>query len=331
MAHTLIPQETLDELRSRHRISDAVRRRTKLHRAGGEWKGLCPFHKERTASFFVNDVKGFAHCFGCGWNGDIIRFVEDSENVGFRDAVEMILGAALPKVEPVDRVEAREEDEAARRAAIEDAWRFWLQGEPVSGTPADTYLRSRGLHARDAYTMRFGRVPSYFDKDRGEWGPPRPALMLRADSVKGDFVGMQRIFLREDGLGKAAMAKPKLSLGRVSGASIRLGFVRPEVIATGGPEDGITLYQRFSGLRTVYISCGEAMLRSIEFPPAVRSIVVAGQNDDAGRRAVVGTDKHPGAIQVYREGGRTARAIFPDKRFKDWNDELRGRAAESPL
>src|SRR3546814_12453069 len=57
---------------------------------GREWKACCPFHNEKTPSFYVNDDKGFYHCFGCGAHGDGIRFLTDHEGLAFRDAVERL-------------------------------------------------------------------------------------------------------------------------------------------------------------------------------------------------------------------------------------------------
>ncbi|WP_310496398.1 CHC2 zinc finger domain-containing protein, partial [Sandarakinorhabdus sp.] len=80
----------LDELRARVPLQPIVGRRVKLARAGREWKGCCPFHNEKTPSFYVNDDKGFYHCFGCGAHGDVIRFLTDAEGLPFMDAVKQL-------------------------------------------------------------------------------------------------------------------------------------------------------------------------------------------------------------------------------------------------
>ncbi len=84
--------EFLDELRARLPVSEVVGRRVKLKRAGKEWKGLSPFHQEKTPSFTVNDQKGFYHDFSSGRHGDIIRFVMETEGVTFPEAVERVGG-----------------------------------------------------------------------------------------------------------------------------------------------------------------------------------------------------------------------------------------------
>src|ERR1700752_2993291 len=90
----------LDELRARLPVSEVVGKRVKLKRAGKEWKGLSPFHQEKTPSFTVNDQKGFYHDFSSGKHGDIFGFVMDTEGVGFAEAVERLANMAGPCVPP---------------------------------------------------------------------------------------------------------------------------------------------------------------------------------------------------------------------------------------
>src|SRR5690606_17563057 len=89
-----LPKAFLDELRARVRLSDIIGKRMKLTRAGREFKGCCPFHNEKTPSFYVNDQKGFYHCFGCGAHGDAVRFYMDHDNLKFMEAVEAAAGVA---------------------------------------------------------------------------------------------------------------------------------------------------------------------------------------------------------------------------------------------
>jgi DNA primase len=311
----LIPQDRIDELRARYRVSDVAARRTKLRRYGGEFKGLCPFHSERTPSFTVNDVKGYAHCFGCGWHGDIIRFVQETERLSFRDAVAAIDGAGLPPVDPAWLAKAKQLDDDRNRESVEAAERFWDGGGDIGETPAAFYLARRLIHVAPP-ALRFGVIPSWRDDD-GAWHNPRPALMLRAESLSGDFMGIQRIFLTWDGQ-KASMAKPKLSLGNIHGASIRFGRPASDAILTGGPEDGLTLFQSHNEMVTVYVSCGETMMPFVKLPRLCRSVTIARQNDAPGVAAAKRTRAE------MEEQRRRVRDIAPDPAFKDWNDELRG-------
>ena len=88
-----------DEVKSKLNIIDVIGEKVPLKKAGRNFKGLCPFHQERSPSFFVVDTKGFAQCFGCGWNGDIIRFVMQADGLSFVDACAAITSGDLPLVD----------------------------------------------------------------------------------------------------------------------------------------------------------------------------------------------------------------------------------------
>ena len=91
------PPQFLDELRARLPVSEVVGQRVRLQKAGREWKGLSPFNKEKTPSFFVNDQKGLWFDFSSGKNGNIFDFVMETEGVSFPEAVERLAGqAGLP-------------------------------------------------------------------------------------------------------------------------------------------------------------------------------------------------------------------------------------------
>src|SRR5258705_2561909 len=104
------PPSFLDDLRARLPVSEVVGRRVKLKKAGREWKGLSPFNKEKTPSFFVNDQKAAWFDFSSGKNGNIFDFVMQTEGVSFPEAVERLPSIArvpLPRVPP--EAEARQE------------------------------------------------------------------------------------------------------------------------------------------------------------------------------------------------------------------------------
>src|SRR5260370_31825735 len=136
-----LPPQFLDELRARLPVSDVVGRRVKLKKSGREWKGLSPFNKERTASFFVNDQKGFYHDFSSGKHGDIFTFTMESEGITFPEAVERLAslaGVAMPKM-------SREaEAEEGRRRTLHDV-------VALAATFFEATLSSRaGARARDS-------------------------------------------------------------------------------------------------------------------------------------------------------------------------------------
>ena len=88
----LFPQTFLDDLHLNADIVQVIGDVVSLKRSGATWKGLCPFHGEKTPSFHVNREKGFFHCFGCHVGGDVIKFVELHEKVSFPEAVRMLAG-----------------------------------------------------------------------------------------------------------------------------------------------------------------------------------------------------------------------------------------------
>src|ERR1700731_3630094 len=134
------PPGFLDELRDRISLSGLVGRRVKLARRGREYAGLCPFHHEKTPSFYVVEDKFFFHCFGCGAHGDAIGFVMRVDNLDFIAAVEKLAGEAgltVPQATPQERERAQRQKTLFE--ALEAAAAFYKAR--VSG-PA-------GAHARD--------------------------------------------------------------------------------------------------------------------------------------------------------------------------------------
>src|SRR6476619_7438055 len=98
----LFPQQFIDDLKQQADIVVVIQDYVSLKKGGANYKGLCPFHGEKTPSFQVNRDKGFFHCFGCGVGGDVIKFLELHEKLGFLDAVKHLaqrFGISLPEVE----------------------------------------------------------------------------------------------------------------------------------------------------------------------------------------------------------------------------------------
>ncbi|MBM3567008.1 MAG: DNA primase, partial [Alphaproteobacteria bacterium] len=141
------PAAFLDELRARTALADIVGKRVRLIRRGREYTGLCPFHKEKTPSFTVNEEKGFYHCFGCGKHGSAIDFVMETEGLSFPEAVERLAhgaGMEIPERGPEDR--ARDQSRASLQSANEAACAFFEKSLRMpEGRAALEYLRGRGL------------------------------------------------------------------------------------------------------------------------------------------------------------------------------------------
>ena len=101
----LFPQRFIDELKSKADIVTVIQDYVSLKKTGATYKGLCPFHSEKTPSFHVNRDKGFFHCFGCGVGGDIFKFLELHDKMDFPDAVKQLaqrVGLPIPEIEVSD-------------------------------------------------------------------------------------------------------------------------------------------------------------------------------------------------------------------------------------
>lgn len=151
----------LDELRSRITLSGVIMRTTKLQRAGREWKACCPFHNEKSPSFYVNDQKGFYHCFGCQAHGDVIRWMTDQRGLTFMDAVKELAAQAGMEV---PRADPRAAEAAQQRAGLHDVmeaaqqW-FVAQLATPAGAAARAYLKQRGFNQRTIERFGFGFAP----------------------------------------------------------------------------------------------------------------------------------------------------------------------------
>jgi DNA primase len=152
----------LEELRDRLTLSDVIGRRVKLTRAGREFKACCPFHREKSPSFYVNDDKQFFHCFGCGAHGDIVGFVMRHDNMAFPDAVESLAqmaGMEMPRQTPQDIARAKEEKNLF--TLIDDTAKFFEQNLYDSkNAEVRKYLDTRGLNDDLCASFRVGYAPA---------------------------------------------------------------------------------------------------------------------------------------------------------------------------
>ncbi len=164
------PPSLLDDIRARLPVSQVVGRKVALKKAGREWKGLSPFKTEKTPSFYVNDQKGFYHCFASGEHGDIFKFVMTTEGLTFPEAVERLAaeaGVPMPKFEPRSREQAEryeeEQDERTRLYALLQAAQafFVAQLRGSGGQVARRYVEEkRGLSRETIEAFGLGYAPN---------------------------------------------------------------------------------------------------------------------------------------------------------------------------
>jgi DNA primase len=174
------PPGFMDELRSRVSLADLVGKRVKLARKGREYGGLCPFHNEKTPSFYVVEDKQFFHCFGCGAHGDAIGFTMRSENLDFIEAIERlagIAGIAVPQQTPMEREKAQRQKtllEALAAAANFYEERLWSP----AGRTGREYLAARGLDDETIRRFRLGWAGEDRSALRRALTPEFPAPLL---------------------------------------------------------------------------------------------------------------------------------------------------------
>jgi len=159
----LIPDSFIDELLARVDIVDVIERRVPLKKAGREWTACCPFHNERSPSFYVSPAKQFFHCFGCGVHGSAIKFLMDYDRLEFPDAVEELaqtVGLTVPR--EGGREAAPREDKTDLYALL-DAAAGWYEGELPRSGDAQAYCKKRGLDAETIRRFRLGWAPAGYD------------------------------------------------------------------------------------------------------------------------------------------------------------------------
>jgi len=154
----------LDDLKNRVVLSTLIGARVKLKKQGQEFAACCPFHKEKTPSFTVSDMKGFYHCFGCGAHGDAIRFLQETENLSFSESVERLaemVGVPLPAYTS-DRESLQDRARKVSLYEIIEEASKWFETQlyaPI-GQNALTYLQERGIRAAEVKKFRIGFAPS---------------------------------------------------------------------------------------------------------------------------------------------------------------------------
>lgn len=168
----LVPREKIDDVRDRTNIVDIVKRHVELKRAGtGSWKGLCPFHSEKTPSFTVHEPRQFFHCFGCDEKGDVISFLVKVEQRPFMDVLTDLAAAAgvdldirpLTQAESRAKHEAKSERERMFHALDLAASYFEQQYLSPVGAAARAYVEGRGIGQEVRDRFRVGYAPSRWD------------------------------------------------------------------------------------------------------------------------------------------------------------------------
>jgi DNA primase len=160
----MIPDEVIAEIRSRADIVAVIGQHVQLRKAGRNWKGLCPFHGEKTPSFNVSPDKGFFYCFGCQKKGDVFTFVMELEGKSFTEVAEQLAaryGIEVPRIEESPELRRARGERAAMLDLNKLATAFFrdVLADPVRGEPGRAYLAKRGVGDEIATKFQLGYAP----------------------------------------------------------------------------------------------------------------------------------------------------------------------------
>jgi DNA primase len=165
----LISPDSVERVKQAADIVEVISAHTDLRRQGARYTGLCPFHDERTPSFSVEPQEKLYHCFGCGVGGDVIKFVEEKDGLGFAEAVEMLAdryGVELEREQEDPQAEARRQRRRRLEQLLERAAAFYASylWESEEAGKARDYLAQRGLREETLRAFAVGYAPSAWDK-----------------------------------------------------------------------------------------------------------------------------------------------------------------------
>jgi DNA primase len=346
-----IPEDTLQTVRDRVDIVDLVGRHVSLKKAGRSYKGLCPFHHEKTPSFVVTPERGTWHCFGCGEGGNAFAFLMRHENLTFPEAVRSLaaeLGIEIPESDSGERGVI--EGVLRANALAQEYYQRSLEGE--EGRAAREYLAGRGLAPEDAARFGIGFAPDRWEgvvevlrRARIPGEVAERAGLARARSGGGhyDLLRGRVVFPIQDARGRViafggrAMAAgqdpkylntPESPVFRKREALYGLpGALEPmrragRAIVVEGYFDQIALVR--AGLGEAVATCGTALSEEHAKGLArrTRNVVLLFDGDEAGQRAMLR------ALEVTLPAGlRVRAAALPGG--MDPDDFLRREGAEA--
>lgn len=207
----------------------------------------------------------------------------------------------------IARAEALARAEAEKRAR--QALALWSEAVPICGTPAETYLRGRGLSLDLPANLRFHPAAWH-----GASARTLPAMVALVEGCA--LPAVHRTYLRPDGSGKAAVEPAKAMLGGVQGGAVRLLEAHGRLVVAEGIETALSLASGLlPGAVTLWAALSTSGLRGLRLPPKPGALTIATDGDDAGRSA-----GHALAERAHALGWKVSTLPAPDGR--DWNDIL---------
>ena len=313
-----------DEIKSRCNIVDVIGRVVPLKKSGSNYKGVCPFHNEKTPSFVVSETKQIFTCFGCGATGDVLAFVKRYYNLDFRGAVEMLAREYGISLEGAFRGNKDKEElcEINRQAA-----RFFYRALRERSNPGYTYMKSRGIseeilnkfgigYADDSWDSLYDHLVSkgfkesklmelgliskskerYFDKFRGRVIFPIMNTSGKVIGFGGRIIGDGEPKYLNSQESSVFQKKYNLYGLNLSGKDVRN---EDSIILVEGYMDVVSLYQH--GVRNVSASLGTALTENQArlIKRYTKNVILSYDADQAGQNAAL-----RGLDILYAEGCR---------------------------
>ena len=304
----------IDELKMQVNIVDVVGREVSLKKAGANYKGLCPFHSEKTPSFMVNEERQIFNCFGCGEKGDVIKFVQNYYKISFMEAVEKLCNEYGIKM-PERRHSGPKKDYSGYYEINAKAARFFYNSLGIRGNKGLAYLKKRGLSRDTIIKFGLGYAPpsgtALTDHLRSE-GVSEDDMIKLGLAIRGkhglydrfrDRVIFPIINTQEKVIGFGGRAigdinpkylnSPESEIFLKKNNLFGLNFTKSEISSEGraiiveGYMDVISLYQ--SGVRNVAASLGTALTdnQARLLCRYSKNIVLSYDSDNAGINAAL--------------------------------------------
>ncbi len=182
-----IVDEDISRVRAATDIVALIGEYVQLRQVGQRWRGLCPFHTEKTGSFYVNAVDGLYHCFGCQASGDAITFIREQEHLGFAEAVERLagkVGISLNYDKPGESKNRAERKRLADVLASAEDWYHQRLLAAPDAAPARKYLRDRGFDGDEVREWKIGWAPD-------DWDQLATGLRLSIKDLKATGLGFE--------------------------------------------------------------------------------------------------------------------------------------------
>ena len=281
------PQSFIDEVRAAADIVAVIQDYVSLRKAGTNYKGLCPFHNEKSPSFTVNRDKGFFHCFGCNTGGDVFKFIELQEKLGFQDTVKHVagkFGIPIPEMEAAEgqHESAQEREGLLKMHEVAAAWFAEHLASPAGARYRDYLQKNRGLTPASVAALKLG------------WAPPTRDGLYRRLKEQGFAEALIRqsglVSVRDDGsVVDRFRNRLMVPIARDSGSIIAFGgrALEPDQVPKylNSPETPI-----YTKSRTLYgLNLTKAELRKSGFAIVVEGYFDFAQLFQAGGLPVVAT------------------------------------------